>query len=276
MKLLENISNPAHLEYVRNLSPYIFTYRLVPGQQVLDLGVGKGTGSYLFQCQNPRRLVSADLDPAKIEMIHHFGFRSPWSGVVLDAQHVPFAQKSFDVIACFEVIEHVPDPEITLAGLKRVLADGGVLVMTTPNRDVRLFPWQPPANPEHFREYNAAGFLKVLQKEFKEVKLMGIYGSDPYYGYYRGLWKPSLYRFLRHFAWITAKKFLPLTKRAAGAPYKLALSEDLFQDIQPEGWPFYPLPKVDGCLNLFAVCGDDPETVSRAFDRINNDRPQGS
>jgi len=41
---------------------------------------------------------------------------------------------SFDVVLCSEVIEHVPDPAPALRGLRRLLAPGGTLVLSTPLR----------------------------------------------------------------------------------------------------------------------------------------------
>ncbi|MES2336959.1 MAG: bifunctional 2-polyprenyl-6-hydroxyphenol methylase/3-demethylubiquinol 3-O-methyltransferase UbiG [Pseudomonadota bacterium] len=44
------------------------------------------------------------------------------------------AGESFDLIASFEVIEHVPDPAGFVRGLADVLAPGGLLLLSTPNR----------------------------------------------------------------------------------------------------------------------------------------------
>jgi ubiquinone/menaquinone biosynthesis C-methylase UbiE len=46
------------------------------------------------------------------------------------AQQLPFEDASFDVVACLEALEFMPEPEAALAELARVLRPGGLLVIT--------------------------------------------------------------------------------------------------------------------------------------------------
>ena len=50
-----------------------------------------------------------------------------------DAQKLPFADDSFDVVVSCETIEHVPDPWAALREMHRVARQGGTLFLTTPN-----------------------------------------------------------------------------------------------------------------------------------------------
>jgi len=50
-----------------------------------------------------------------------------------DAQLIPFADKSVDVVVLSEVIEHLLQPELAVWEISRVLKPGGFLVMTTNN-----------------------------------------------------------------------------------------------------------------------------------------------
>lgn len=50
-----------------------------------------------------------------------------------DAQALPLSSNSADVVAAFDVIEHLAEPELFLAEAHRVLRPGGVLILSTPN-----------------------------------------------------------------------------------------------------------------------------------------------
>jgi SAM-dependent methyltransferase len=62
-----------------------------------------------------------------------------------------FEDDTFELVVCFEVIELVADPLIVLDELVRVLAPGGLLLLSSPDRDV-----YPPGNPHHLHEFDAA------------------------------------------------------------------------------------------------------------------------
>jgi ubiquinone/menaquinone biosynthesis C-methylase UbiE len=52
-----------------------------------------------------------------------------------DLFRLPLADASLDMLLCCEVVEHLPDPQIALAEMARILKPGGYAFITTPNPD---------------------------------------------------------------------------------------------------------------------------------------------
>jgi 2-polyprenyl-3-methyl-5-hydroxy-6-metoxy-1,4-benzoquinol methylase len=52
--------------------------------------------------------------------------------IVSDIAAIPAPDKSFDVILCVEVLEHLPEPTLALREFSRLLRNGGELILTTP------------------------------------------------------------------------------------------------------------------------------------------------
>jgi len=97
------------------------------GDLVLDAGCGPGTLAASLSAHG-RRVSGIDADADSVA-------RAKASGRIPDAQvadicHLPFPDKSFDLVVSSEVLEHVPDHVAALKELRRV--SRGPLVITFP------------------------------------------------------------------------------------------------------------------------------------------------
>ena len=107
--------------------------RLVGGlsaQRVLDVGCGSGRFSALARGHWPN-VTSLDIAPRLVAQATR---RAGSRGVVGDACRLPFASSAFDLVISSECLEHTPNPGLAAAELCRVLAPGGHLCLTVPNR----------------------------------------------------------------------------------------------------------------------------------------------
>jgi len=147
---------------------YLWTRPLVAGRRVLDLGSGEGYGAALL-AQTASTVTGIDIDERAVA---HSAANYP--DVAFRVASVTdlsaFADDSFDAVVAFEVIEHVAEHDRVVAEIARVLAPGGLVVMSTPERgaysDDRDF-----TNPYHVRELTQDEFTALLRGRFATVAL---------------------------------------------------------------------------------------------------------
>lgn len=84
-----------------------------------------------------------------------------------DAQRLPIADRSLDLVTALDVLEHLPDDERAAAEVHRVLRPGGTLVAAVPV-DQRLWSAHDVA-VGHVRRYQPAEFLGLLRGAGLEI-----------------------------------------------------------------------------------------------------------
>jgi len=100
-----------------------------PGDRVLE--VGCGAGNILAQIAGDRR---CGIDLAE-SLLAKAARRLAKRGALVqgDAEHLPFRDRAWQRVYCSEVLEHIPSPSAALAEIRRIVADGGVAVVSVPN-----------------------------------------------------------------------------------------------------------------------------------------------
>lgn len=86
-----------------------------------------------------------------------------------------FADRSFDAVTMWEVIEHLPDPRAELAEVRRILRPGGMLHFSTPDAGSmvaklsgrRWLGWRKI--PEHLFYFDLASLRRLLSDEGFEI-----------------------------------------------------------------------------------------------------------
>lgn len=127
------------------------------GLRVLDIGCGSGHKLARHVAPVAARCVGVDQGSALAIAREEFPDRE-WFQADLseDGPWDELRQVNAQLVICSDVIEHLPDPHQLLVRLRSVVAPGGRILLSTPDRS-RLEdrdPLGPPHNPRHIREWN--------------------------------------------------------------------------------------------------------------------------
>ena len=130
-----------------HLARYRWAAQLARGRRVLDAGCGTAYGSGVFATGGALEVIGVDVAEDVLDSV-----RPRVAGTVrldvADVCRLPYDDGAFDLIVCFNVLEHLDDPRRALDGLVRALAVDGVLLVSTPNRSVHA-----PVSPHHRRVF---------------------------------------------------------------------------------------------------------------------------
>jgi SAM-dependent methyltransferase len=149
------------LVHAEHLARYLYAASLAAGRATLDAACGEGYGSAILAAAGARSVVGVDIDAPTLE---HARERHGIDARRADVRELPFPDGAFDLVVSFETIEHVEEPERAVAEMRRVLADDGTLVISTPNPDQYLV-----STEFHVREFTPAEFEALLRSHFDSV-----------------------------------------------------------------------------------------------------------
>jgi glycosyltransferase involved in cell wall biosynthesis/2-polyprenyl-3-methyl-5-hydroxy-6-metoxy-1,4-benzoquinol methylase len=134
------------------------------------LDTGCFEGQLLDQIRNATCWEHSGLEPNSLaaEVAKDKGHQV-WCGHAENADTVIPQEKKFDIIYLGQSIEHVDDPANVLGQLKLLLADQGVIVVSTPNLDSREVDWFGPTwahwhPPYHRHIFSKKGLYSLANK----------------------------------------------------------------------------------------------------------------
>jgi SAM-dependent methyltransferase len=153
------------------MARYHFAARLARGKRVLDAGCGAGYGS--AELADVAGAVTAiDIAP---EAVAYARAHYPLPNLAFEqasCTQMPFPDGAFELVVAFEVIEHLENWRDFLQEVRRVLAPGGQLIVSTPNR---LYYTESRgtegANPFHVHEFDFDEFTRELKQFFPYVSM---------------------------------------------------------------------------------------------------------
>jgi SAM-dependent methyltransferase len=138
---------------------------------ILEVGCGEGfVLRHLREQLGPRDLAGLDYRPAALAVARTLVPGVPLQ--VADARHLPYRDGAFDLVLCLEVLEHLVEPSVALAELRRVARRGALL--SVPHepyfRLANLLRGQNLGaagnDPEHCQHWGPAAFAAFVGSAF--------------------------------------------------------------------------------------------------------------
>ncbi|HWL07944.1 MAG TPA: class I SAM-dependent methyltransferase [Planctomicrobium sp.] len=163
-----------------HLERYRFAQRYVQGKHVLDIACGIGYGSQFLLEGGAASYQGVDIQEQVIEQAQEI-YGTNDARFSVDSITTFQASRPFDVIVCFETIEHVPDFRGALKNLSTLLAPNGTLLISSPHRHV-VSPYSrlltdKPRNRFHVQEFVPEELMEELDAVGFEKSKQELYGQ---------------------------------------------------------------------------------------------------
>ncbi|HWX88279.1 MAG TPA: class I SAM-dependent methyltransferase [Solirubrobacteraceae bacterium] len=144
---------------------------------LLDVGCGEGVLVHKWaQRLGHARVVGIDLEEPSIQAGWAQRQAPNLEYKVMRAEHLPFAENEFDMACAIEVLEHLPEPEHTLAEMARC-AEHRLLVSVPREPLWRMLNMARGAyltdlgnTPGHLNHWSRRSFVKLLSRYGKVVE----------------------------------------------------------------------------------------------------------
>ena len=164
-----------------HLARYLFAAERVGGRRMLDLGSGAGYGAAVLRSAGAAAVLGVDADAAAVARAQARHGGADVSFVVGDCQELADVAGGWDVISCFEAIEHVPRPEALLAAAARRLGANGTFILSTPDRAATPpFVAGRPRNRFHEHEWYRDEFAGLAAPSIADFPVVPAAVADVY------------------------------------------------------------------------------------------------
>lgn len=148
----------------KHVARYALAAQLAPGRRVLDAACGAGRGTWWLMRAGAASASGVDISA---EAVAHAKDRAPQAEFIKgDLASLPWDDGAFDLVVCFEALEHVVAQRESLEELARVLAPDGVLMLSSP--DPRVYP---PGQPFHGHQLTPKELLEEVGQRLPHKEL---------------------------------------------------------------------------------------------------------
>ena len=219
-----------------HIAAYEFASKWVTaGKTVLDLACGTGYGVQRLERASAGKIIGVDYSREAVRYARaHFG--NGRAGFIIgDGLRCGLRDDAFDLIICLQTVEHVPDAELFLTEMTRVLKDDGTILISTPNKVFYSPDAEKPLNPYHVVEFTLETLQQLLSNHFAHFE---VFGQQPQHALVKA----------------TAKRWAP-----PAAVRRLLLMLPFVRSYFASNASVFVSENVDGCRSFLAVCSSQPQ-----------------
>lgn len=154
---------------VEHLHRYSIAQEFSADKKVLDIACGEGYGTNLIS-KRAELVIGVDNNITTIKKAEIKYKNKKCHFIHGDIEALPFEVNYFDLIVCFETIEHVQNPNFAISEIERVLKPDGILLISSPNK-LNYSDKTNYKNKYHIKEFYEDEFIRLIKSSFVNVKL---------------------------------------------------------------------------------------------------------
>jgi len=237
----------------RQMAAYYRSLEYVTGLRILEVGCGEGIGASLLATK-AASVVALDYSKNALGVAYEQYGADNIEFTLMKVPPIDFPEMSFDAVICFQIIEHLENPEGLVAEIKRILRENGFAIFATVNKAETLSD-----NPYHINEFEAGDFQNLLKAHFAEVEMYGVFGDELFARYWQqnrdrvnSFMRVDIFnlsgllpRRLKEFLFDVASRLMRARLQHGDAELCRSITHDNF---------IFRRDEFDGCLDFYAIC----------------------
>lgn len=170
------IKDPTRYYFFYKVLLNLIRQKIPSGSTLLDLGCGMGILADKIG-DKVKEYVGIDISVQRIKQAKARIQNTSCFFIAADANYLCFKDNSFDTAIAIEVIEHLPDPDIFLKEVNRVLSKGGLFILTTPTSLFFEKNIDQLYKSQHLYEFSLKKLRSLLRENSFSIKLISGIGT---------------------------------------------------------------------------------------------------
>jgi ubiquinone biosynthesis O-methyltransferase len=184
-----------------HIARYEYATKYAQDSTILDIACGYGYGSEIL-AKNAKLYTGVDINEELVKNAQEKYGKNKKNIEFIQADATKFQAKiKYDLVLCFETIEHITDYHAVVRMLASSVRKNGRIIISSPNRPVSSPNAEnitsKPANPYHTQEFTPEELLNIIKDNGIKIKEFKIYGQRNSLLHFKRKWAITVLDILR-------------------------------------------------------------------------------